>query len=247
MLPLLCLGAMACASTPTSKSESGHHGHGKGHGAHHGKGHSAHHGKGQGHGKHMKHSFDDPEFWAKRFDAPERAAWQKPAEMVAMLALKPGMSVADIGAGTGYFLPYLSPAVGAEGHVFALDIEPKLVAYMQDRVQKEGLSNVQVKQVAPSDPQFEADAMDRVMIVDTWHHIPNRVDYARKVLAGLKRGGSFYVVDFTEDSPTGPPVEYRILAEAVATTLKAAGFDTQIMEEALPRQYVVRGTRPFAD
>lgn len=242
ILPLFCLGAMACASTPNPPDTHAHHSKGQ-----HGGDGQGHHEKGQGHDKHMKHSFEDPEFWAKRFDAPERAAWQKPADLVALLALKPGMRVADIGAGTGYFLPYLSPAVGPEGQVYALDIEAKLVAYMEARATKAGLSNVQVKQVDPTDPQLEDSAMDRVMIVDTWHHIADRTAYARKVLAGLKRGGSFYVVDFTQDSPTGPPVEFRILAKTVVTTLKVAGFEAEILQEGLPRQYVVRGLRPLAD
>jgi len=193
----------------------------------------------------MQHSFDDPEHWAKRFDAEDRAAWQKPTEVVAAMQIEPGMTVADIGAGTGYFLAHLSPAAGPSGKVWALDIEPKLVAYMQARVQKEGWDNVEVKVIPGDDPQL-VDA-DRVLIVDTWHHIPGRVAYAKRIFAGLKPGGSLYIVDFTEDGPMGPPAKYRIKAATIIATLKAAGFAAELVQESLPHQFIVRATRPLQD
>lgn len=237
------LAGLACASTPASAPTDAAQSQPAAH-AHHEGGHAHHEG---GHDKHMQHSFDDPEKWAQRFDAPERAAWQKPEAVVALLELQPGMTVADIGAGTGYFLPHLSPAVGPTGRVLALDIEPKLVAYMQARAKTEGLDNVQAKTVAPDDPQLEGSSTDRVLIVDTWHHIGARVDYGKKLWTGLKPGGAVYIVDFTMDSPTGPPADFRIPPEAVVATLKAAGLAAEVLQEDLPNQYVVRGRRPLED
>jgi predicted methyltransferase len=68
--------------------------------------------------------FDDVEHWVRVFDDPARAAWQKPAEVVAALGLEPGMVVADVGAGTGYFMRLLATAVGPRGTVFAAEVEP---------------------------------------------------------------------------------------------------------------------------
>ena len=80
-------------------------------------------------------SFANAEQWAKLFDDPGRDAWQKPVELVAALELAPGMTVADIGAGTGYLEGHLAAAVGAEGRVIAIDSEPAMVEYMKARVQ----------------------------------------------------------------------------------------------------------------
>ncbi|MCA9554990.1 MAG: methyltransferase domain-containing protein [Myxococcales bacterium] len=234
-LPLLwaCASASGPAQGPASGPADGPHAHGD-------------HGHGD-HGRHMEHAFDDPEAWAKRFDDPARDAWQKPEEVVALMALSPGQTAADIGAGTGYFLPHLSRAVGPEGKVLGLDIEPKLVAYMNARAAKEGLANVEAKQVAPDDPGLSPASVDRVLIVDTWHHIDRRGEYAQKIRAGLRPGGALFVVDFTLDSPHGPPAEFRLSAESVRDTLLAAGFEAEVLEETLPNQYVVRGRRPLED
>src|SRR3954464_13939491 len=86
--------------------------------------------------------------YVKAFDSPERDAWQKPDDVVSLLQLWPGNVVADIGAGTGHFEPYLAKAVGATGRVLALDIEPHMVAYLKRRVRKEKLGNVAVQKVA---------------------------------------------------------------------------------------------------
>jgi predicted methyltransferase len=234
-LPLLlaCAGAAGPAAGPASGPAAGH--------AHGGHGH------GHDHGKHMSHAFDDPEAWAKQFDDPARDAWQKPQEVVALMALAPGQTAADIGAGTGYFLPHLSAAVGPEGRVLGLDIEPKLVAYMRARAEKAGLANVAAQQVAPDDPGLPPASVDRILIVDTWHHIEARAAYAAKLRAALRPGGAVFIVDFTEDSPHGPPPEYRLSAAAVRATLLAAGLEAEVLEESLPNQYVVRGRRPLED
>src|SRR5439155_11893940 len=89
-----------------------------------------------------RHSFADVEHWVGVFDDPARDAWQKPRELVAALGVRPGMTVADLGAGTGYFSRYLSSAVGPRGTVFAVDVEPNLVVHLRDRAEKEKTDNV---------------------------------------------------------------------------------------------------------
>src|SRR5262252_7396853 len=81
----------------------------------------------------MVHRFTNADHWAPIFDDPKRDAWQQPANVVAALALGPGMVVADIGAGTGYFEKRLADAVGADGRVLALDVEPDMIRYMRER------------------------------------------------------------------------------------------------------------------
>jgi ubiquinone/menaquinone biosynthesis C-methylase UbiE len=187
---------------------------------------------------------DDPEHWAKRLDDPARDARQKPHEVVAALAVREGMVVADVGAGTGYFEPHLSRAAGTTGKVLALDIEPKLVAHMQARFAKAGLSNVEARLVAPTDPGLAARTVDRALIVDTWHHMQERVAYAAKLRQALRPAGRVVVVDYLKTAPEGPPPQMRVSPEIVVGELVAAGFDARVVAESLPFQFIVVGEVP---
>lgn len=197
---------------------------------------------GDRHGGYDK-SFDGAEKWAERFDDPERDAWQKPKHVVALLELSPGAKVADLGAGTGYFLPHLAAAVQPGGSVVGLDVEADMVRYMRERIERETIPGATAREVPPDDPRLEPGSMDAVLIVDTWHHISDRKAYAKKLAAGLAPGGAVYVVDFTLDSPSGPPKHHRVSPELVSEELAAGGLSTEVLTETLPRQFVVVGRK----
>ena len=204
----------------------------------HGRHPHGHHG--QGH----DHDFSDVERFAAIFDDPERDEWQKPDQVVALMALEPGQTVADLGAGTGYFLSRLSAAVGPEGRVLGLDVEPNMVAHMQERIASESLTNVEARVVPIDGPGLEAASVDAILIVDTWHHIGEREDYSAKLFDALKPGGAVFVVDFTREAPHGPPAEMRLSPLVVAEELSSAGFEIRTLEETLPHQYMVRADKP---
>ena len=166
-------------------------------------------------------------------DDPNRDAWQRPAELIAMMELAPGMIVADVGAGLGYFEPHLSRAVGETGRVLALDVDP---AELRHRLAD--LANVEIRQVTPADPGLGEASVDRVLLVDAWHHVAARIEYAKKLWRALKPGGRVYLVDRPHDSPHAPPAELRVSATQVLTELSAAGFDARV-EKTLPKQFVV--------
>src|SRR5262245_35714276 len=95
-----------------------------------------------GHDATVHHSFDDAQAWARTFDDPARDAWQKPQELVQAMDLKPGMVVADLGAGTGYFSRFLSRAVTPGGMVLSIDVTPGMVSYLGERARREKTDNV---------------------------------------------------------------------------------------------------------
>lgn len=211
-------------------------------GADHGHAHGGHaHGHGHGHGP-LVHRFEHAEQWVKEFDDPARDAWQRPDAVVAAMKISPGMTVADIGAGTGYFLPHLARAVGPKGKVLALDIEPDMVRYVRERAAREGLANVEARVVAGDDPALPAGAIDRVLIVDTWHHIDGREAYSAKLRKALSPGGAVYVVDFTIEAKHGPPPQHRLREDQVMSELRAGGLVVSTVPAGLPEQYVVVGS-----
>ena len=204
---LLSLSFFACSGGTEAKEPTTAPGHTQGdhrHGEHADK-------PGHGHGAHapLGHRFEDADEWAKRFEDPERDAWQKPAEVVELMRIEPGMHIADIGAGTGYFLPLLSKAAGEEGSVVGLDIEKDMVRYMIERAEREGLGNVTARVVPTDDAELAPESTDRILIVDTWHHIPNRGAYTKKLATALRPKGSVIIVDFTMETHRGPPKAHR--------------------------------------
>ncbi|MBI4586267.1 MAG: class I SAM-dependent methyltransferase [Planctomycetes bacterium] len=203
------------------------------------------HPRGEDHGQHgpLGRRFEKAEEWARKFDSPERDAWQKPGEVVSSMQLARGMTVADLGAGTGYFLPSLSRAVGDSGTVLALDIEPGMVRYMEERAQREGLKNVKPLLVPWDDPQIAPASAHRILIVNTWHHIPDRTAYAGKLARGLAPGGTVTIVDFTLESSKGPPRHERVPPAKVVEELRAGGLVAEVAAEDLPEQYVVVGKK----
>jgi cyclopropane fatty-acyl-phospholipid synthase-like methyltransferase len=190
----------------------------------------------------MHRRFDNAESWAKVFDDPARDAWQQPDRVIAALELAPGMVVADIGAGTGYFAMRLARAI-PDGQVIATDIEPDMVRYMTDRAAREHVANLRAVLTPPTDPQLSAGSVDRILVVDVWHHLGDRAGYARALAAGLRPGGRLAVVDFKLDATRGPPREHRLAPDEILADLRSAGLTASLSRTTLPDQYIVIGRR----
>ena len=182
-----------------------------------------------------QHSFSDAEKWSHVFDDPERDAWQKPHEVVRALALKPDARVADLGAGTGYFSARLANML-PQGRVYAVDIEPDMVRYLEARAKREGLRNLTAVAGKPDDPRLP-EKVDLILLVDVYHHIEDRARYFSKLRASLRPGGRIAIIDFRLDSPEGPPPAARIAPETVRAEMKAAGHTLAAEHPFLPYQY----------
>ena len=185
--------------------------------------------------QHMHRRFDDAEKWSKVFDDPARHAWQKPAEVIAALKLAADADVADIGSGTGYFAVRLARAL-PRGRVYGADVEPDMVRFLNGRAVREGLANLSSHIAGDDSPNLPA-AVDLALVVDTYHHIPNRTRYFDRLKLALKPGGRVAIVDFRLDSPTGPPREHRIAPEQVKAEMDRAGYRLTNEPGFLPYQY----------
>ncbi len=184
---------------------------------------------------HMQHRFDDPARYAKSFDDPARDAWQIPSRVIEALALSPGASVADIGAGTGYFSVRLAKAIPA-GTVYAVDVEPAMLDHIRKRALGDGLKNVVTLQASGTGPNLPKP-VDLVIVVDTYHHLPNRPTYFRELQKSVAPGGRVAIIDFRKDSPEGPPPEFRFEADQIIAEMKQAGYRLDARHDFLPRQH----------
>ena len=186
--------------------------------------------------KYMHHS--TREELIARFEAAERDSWQKPAEVVHLLGDMEGKTVADLGAGSGYFAVRLAKEAS---RVIAMDVSAEFLSYIQQRADTMALHNLETRHTKPDDPMLKENEADVLLTVNTYHHIKNRPEFFGKVLEGLKPGGKLYVIDFLPgDMPHGPPPEIKVAPATARYEIKEAGFkNVRIDTTLLDFQYVI--------
>ena len=187
---------------------------------------------------HQHHAPHDAAEYARVLNDPSRDAWQKPHEVVMALNLKSTDTVADIGAGTGYFARRFA---NHAAKVYAVDIDPKLLD-----IAKEGApANLEAVLATPDDPKLPPSSIDLIFMCDVLHHIENRPAYYQKLKAALKPGGRIVNIDFYKEKevPVGPPKSMKIAEQQVLDEFKAAGFRLAKKHDFLPYQYFLEFVR----
>lgn len=132
-------------------------------------------------------------------DGARRDAWQRPGEVMDALGIIPGSAVADVGCGGGYFVFRLARRVGAEGAVYAEDIEQKPLDTVRRRTEKEKLSNVRLIRGTAVDPQLPEGALDAVLVVNAYHEFIEYDAMLKAILRALKPGGRLGIIDAAGD------------------------------------------------
>ncbi len=169
-----------------------------------------------------------------------RAGWQRPERVVEALEIQPGDRVADIGAGSGYFLSYLSQAVGPGGTLYAVEVEEALVRELEERVAREGYSNVVVVLGEYGDPGLPDGALDLVFLCNTYHHIEGRPAYFGALQGDLGEAGRVAVVDPNDD--LGGVLRlfldegHTTGADALVEEMRVAGYRHVASHDFLPTQ-----------
>ena len=172
-------------------------------------------------------------------EVPDRAAWQKPDQVLDALKVADGAAVADIGAGAGWFTVRLARRVGPNGIVYAQDIQPPMLEAIKRRVDREGLKNVETRLSTQNDPHLPKGALDAVLVVDTYQEVgeEERVPFLRSLAETLKRNGRLGIVNY-KPGRGGPGPERRVEMSVVEADARAAGL--RVLERAnLPYQYLV--------
>ncbi len=175
--------------------------------------------------------------WLER---PEREHEEAPDQVIAELELTAGAVVADVGAGTGYFTWRLARAVGPEGRVYAVDIQPEMLERLEARMRTQGVSNVVRVLGAERDPRLPPGQLDLVLLVDVYHEFAWPHEMLEAICRALKPGGRVAFVEYRAEDPSVPikplhkMTETQIRREAARHPLEWVRTDHR-----LPRQHLV--------
>jgi ubiquinone/menaquinone biosynthesis C-methylase UbiE len=195
----------------------------------------------------MPHRFDPAH--ADRLLSPERRQMQDPDAILDAIGVSPGVRLADVGCGPGFFTLPAAERVGDGGRVYALDVQPEMVARAEERAAEAGLGNVQAMLSKEFGLPLPDGAVDAALLANVLHESPDRVRFLSEIGRTLQPGGVIGVVDWLkEEMPMGPPLADRLSPDQVEADLRAAGFEVEGTFSAGPRHYGVKarwhGTRP---
>jgi arsenite methyltransferase len=171
-------------------------------------------------------------------DDSKRDAYQKPHEVLTVLAIEPGEVIADIGAGSGYFTFRLAQHVGDKGKVYAVDISPDMIRHLNRRIRELKAMNVSSILADPDDPLLAEVSVNRFFFANSWHHIENQTKYLSLIKKILKTGGEVIMIDFhKKEIPVGPPMQMKIARDDLVKQMEKNGFRITKEHTFLPYQY----------
>jgi ubiquinone/menaquinone biosynthesis C-methylase UbiE len=180
-----------------------------------------------------------------------RAEEEKPEVVLAAMALRDGLTVAEIGAGTGFFSRRLARAVGSAGKVYAVDIQPGMLDLLKTYAAREGITNVIPVLGTETDPRLPAHGIDRILLVDVYHELQQPEPVLARIRDSLAPGGTVTLVEYRLEGDTASQIkiEHRMSVEQVLAEWHAAGFELLDQLETLPSQHLFifsarRGARP---
>ena len=149
--------------------------------------------------------------WLER---PEREQEERTDKLVVLLGLKPGMSVADIGCGTGYLSERIAPRILPGGIVYGVDIQKEMLDLLVPKMKAKGIVNVKPILGADADPKLEPESCDMMVMVDVYHEFEFPYEMIRKMIAGLKKGGQIVFIEYRGEDPEVPIKLVHKMSEA---------------------------------
>ena len=178
-------------------------------------------------------------------DRREREDEENPALAMRLMRVERGSTVADLGAGSGYFTVRLAKAVGATGKVYAVDIQPGMLDLLQKTMAREKVSNVTPVLGAIDDPKLPAGQVDLVLMVDVYHEFSQPQTMLQRIKEALKPGGRLVLLEYRAEDPDVPILaEHKMTKAQVKLELEHEGFKQQRVYDDLPRQHLFVFTRP---
>jgi len=175
--------------------------------------------------------------WLER---PEREYEEQPAKVLDRMALHNGMVVAEIGCGTGYFARRLARRVAPKGQVFAVDIQPAMLALLEQELKREKILNVVPILGEESDPRLPEGRIDWVLLVDVYHEFQKPQPMLREIRRSLAPKGRVALVEYRLEGESASHIrtEHRMSVEQVRSEWESAGFSLVETSEELPSQHL---------
>lgn len=184
------------------------------------------------------------EEWQKTLDQPTRIEGLRIDDVIGKLGLRPGQTVADLGAGTGVFAVPLAKAVAPGGTVYAVEIDKGYFPMIDRRAREGGATNVRTVLGEFTDPKLPARDIDVAFMHDVLHHVQDRAGYLKNAAAYLKPGGRFVIIDYrANQGPHGKEPDLVVSEETVMGWMKAAGLGKVEKVELFPDKYYLVFTR----
>ena len=194
--------------------------------------------------KKLNERFDaEGKYWAEQFESPGRAIFDKRFEIVDLLGLKPGMDVADIGAGSGLFSRLIAQGVGPTGTVYAVEISSSLVDHIAKTARTMGLQNVKVILGDPRSPKLAEHSVDIVFIADSYHHFEHPQEMLREIKKALRPDGFFLLIDFERIEGVSHPFVLEMVRagkETFTNEIRSAGFELVQEVPMFTDEYVLK-------
>ncbi len=176
-----------------------------------------------------------------QLERPERDQYQKPAEVIEALGLKPGMVVADLGSGSGYFTRRFIEAVTETGKVYAIDVEPEALKHVKESVEHLHIPySAEFILAQPDNPKLPFESVDLIFLCNVYHHLDNRTAYFANVKSALRPSGRIAIIDFYHDERSGDlgfSKAHLVPRETVLDEMTKAGYRLLREHTFLPRQY----------
>lgn len=175
--------------------------------------------------------------WLER---AEREIEERPQLVIDALGIKPGQTIADLGAGSGYYSFRIAPLVGERGTVLAIDVEPRMLRIISERARRDGVKNVTTVLGTPSDPNLEPNSVDLLFMVDVYHELEFPFEVMTKVREALKPGGRVALIEYrAEDPAVMIKAVHKMSERQIIRELSAVGFRHQKTVRTLPLQHLV--------
>jgi ubiquinone/menaquinone biosynthesis C-methylase UbiE len=177
-------------------------------------------------------------------DRSERETEEAPDQALDIIGIKKGAVVADIGAGSGYMTMRMARRVGANGIVYANDIQPAMLDLLDKRLKKGKVTNVRPILGAPDDPKLPAESIEMALLVDVYHEFSQPQAMLRHLHDALKTGGRLVLLEYRKEDPAIPiRPEHKMSVAEAKMEVEAEGFRLGRVDDSLPRQHVLIFTK----
>jgi ubiquinone/menaquinone biosynthesis C-methylase UbiE len=176
---------------------------------------------------------------AEWLERSEREIEELPEEALDRIGIRSGMTVADVGAGVGYFTVRLGKRVGPTGKVYAVDVQPEMLTMLKERIAKSKLTNVVPLLGTESDPKLPGNSIDLILLVDVYHEFSQPQRMLSRMREALKNDGRLVLLEYKKEDPHIPiRSEHKMSVAEVTAELEAEGFRVEQVLKDLPRQHI---------